>query len=701
MTTEKFDVVVIGAGLGGLSAAGYMAKAGKSVLVLEHHTVPGGYAHEFRRGHYRFDVSLHVLDGAGPGNWAYPVLSDLGVLDQVAFHRLDPFYTAHFPEHEITVPADPLAYEAELVRLFPYEADGIRGLIDAMIEVFYEVRRYIADGELGRRPPFKEIPAKYPHMLDAMTQSWGDFMTQYLNDSQLQAVFSVLWPYGGLPPSTLNAATFIFPVMSFHLFGAYYPEGGSQAVSRALEKTITAYGGEIRYRQTVNRIEIRDGMAVAVETEKGLRVEADIIISNANPSDTMLKFVGREYLSESYVRKVELASDKPAVSTLVVYLGLERDLLAEGWPHHELFLIDSYDPDSDYQAMMAGRFEDAGLVITHYNQADPTCAPEGCSVVAIMTLAPWDYADQWGTGGDLAHYSKNPHYLKLKHDAGEKLLTRAEKHLPGLREAIKYMEVATPLTNHRYSLNPGGSIYGIEPAANAYLESLSEKTPISNLFMTGAWIHGGGMCIALLSGKVTARTVRAYLDGEEIATLMGIDFPLPEEDDSSPAEVSDEVKPVDVEIPAVTLTAVGSGRKVALREIGVPAVLIFHTQETEPVGSAVNQAIREEYALASSVMVVNVADLHGVPRPFHKIAERVMRKAYQETASQLPQEMPAEEYVVILPDWDGAVTRAAGLRNVNETAGVIVLDHAGDVMGVYQGDDPASAALALLAKVGT
>ena len=78
MSTEKFDVVVIGAGLGGLSTAGYLAKEGKKVLVLEHHSVPGGYAHEFRRGKYRFEVSLHAIDGAGPGGWAYPVLKDLG-----------------------------------------------------------------------------------------------------------------------------------------------------------------------------------------------------------------------------------------------------------------------------------------------------------------------------------------------------------------------------------------------------------------------------------------------------------------------------------------------------------------------------------------------------------------------------------------------------------------------------------------------
>ena len=169
------------------------------MLLLEHHTVPGGYAHEFRRGHYRFEVSLHAVDGVSPGGWAYTILQGPGILDAIKFHRLDPFYAIRFP-----------------------------------------------DEKLG--------------------------------------------------------TAYILPWVSFHLFGGFYPEGGSMAISRALETIIKQHGGEIKYRQTVTRIELKDGKAAAVETEIGLRAEAEIIISNAKSPDTLLKFVGRENLPPDYVK---------------------------------------------------------------------------------------------------------------------------------------------------------------------------------------------------------------------------------------------------------------------------------------------------------------------------------------------------------------------------------------------------------------
>jgi prolycopene isomerase len=700
MSTETYDVVIIGAGLGGLTTAGYLVKQGKRVLVLEQHTIPGGYAHEFRRGNYRFEVSLHALDGLAPGSWTYPILMDLEVFDKVAFKRLDPFYTVRFPEHEVTAWADPIRYEAELIRHFPHEADGFRSLIDQMQVMFYELRRFVEDGKLNRLPTLETFAATYPNMLDSMNRSWQSYMEEHIEDPQAQGVFSTLWPYYGLPASQLSAATFILPWVSYHFFGAYYPEGGSMAMSRAIERMIKEYGGDIRYKQTVTHIEMRDGLAVAIETDTGLRVEADAIVSNANAPDTLLRMVGREHLPPNYVNKVE--REPPAISNLVLYLGLERDLWDEGWQHHDLFIADTYSTEDAYEKMLAGKFDEAALAVTYYKQADPTCAPDGSCVLAIMTLAPWDYANEWGTGGNLDNYSKNTDYLKVKQEAGEQLLANAERHIPGLSRGIKHREVATPLTNLRYTLNPGGSIYGsIQTIDNMYSTRLNAVTPIPNLFLAGAWVMGGGMSPAMLSGRDTAGLVQQYLAGEEVKPLI---MPSPTSSETPTEEEETIEEPVPVihtgptngTLPSITLTAIGSKRKIALHNIGRPAVLVVHTQETSDVSEAVNFAVDKKYDLVSEVMVASIVDLKIVPRPFRIIAEKAMTKSYQEVVDRLPEGLSGEDYVIILPDWDGSVTRALGLKKVNRTAAVVVTDESGAIVGTYQGNEPTTAALSLL-----
>ena len=702
---EKFDAVVIGAGLGGLSAAGYLAKAGKKVLVLEHHTVPGGYAHEFRRGKYRFEVALHTLDGAAPGGWAYSALKDLEVLDQVHFHRMDPFYTARFPKHEVVAHADIVQYETELVRLFPHEREGIHGLIADMVETYWQVRRFAAEGEAGIRPPLEKMPALYPKMLAAMSISWDEYMNQFIQDAELKAVFSTLWGCYGLPPEKLNAAVFIFPWVSYHLVGAYYPEGGSKAMSRALEATFKKFGGEVRYKQTVNKIEIKDGRAVAVETEKGLRVEADVIISNANSPDTLLKFVGREHLPADYVRGIEEA--KPSVSNFVLYLGLDRNLRSEGWTNHEVFVAEGYDSNKDFQAAMDGKFERTAISITNYDIADPDCAPEGGSVLNIFSLADWNTENQWGTGGNLENYSDNPQYNELKNAATEALLDRVEKIIPNLRKSIKYIEAGTPITNWRYSRNVGGAIYGTEQTVdNAYTTRLNAKTPIKNLFLTGAWTFGGGMSAALLSGRDTSRMVIGYMDGTPVTLMTAPNMdenesPLPAAPTTAPVKQAvTNVSTSSTSAPAVTFKAAGSGRQVTLNAIGKRSVLLFHTADTSEDAERINKAVRavDEYQACTSITIANVVDLHSVPKLFHSFAEKSMRDSFDKASRSIPKGQDPQDYVIILPDWDGKTTKGFGLGDTSKVVGLAVLDEQGGVVGTYQGNEPERNALELLQK---
>jgi all-trans-retinol 13,14-reductase len=294
---------------------------------------------------------------------------------------------------------------------------------------------------------------------------------------------------------------FALIINSYHTSGAWYPKGGSQAMSRAIVEGITAHGGEVRFRNRVTRIEVNDGRAIAVETDRGLRVEADVVVSNASPSATV-SIVGRDHLTDEFLTGVD--RDVPAMSNLVVYLGLDRDLAAEGWDYHEFFLSDGYDMDADYAAMVSGDFSKTGMVIANYTDADPGCAPEGKSVLVMLSLAPWDHENTWGTGGDLTGYSENPEYLRIKEEAADHLIKRAEALIPGLRDSIIVKEIGTPLTNARYGLNPGGSIYGREQTVENMLNRKSPRSSIPNLLFAGAWVGGGGMSAALASGRTAA-----------------------------------------------------------------------------------------------------------------------------------------------------------------------------------------------------
>jgi len=156
------------------------------------------------------------------------------------------------------------------------------------------------------------------------------------------------------------------------------------------------------------------------------------------------------------------------------------------------------------------------------------------------------------------------------------------------------------------------------------------------------------------------------------------------------------------QLPDVTLTAAGSERKVNLRQIGVPAILVFHGQDTGDAALEVNKAVRKQYPTVDEVFIASVIDLRSFPSMFRGMVQPVLEKAYHNAAGRIPAEADPADLVVLLPDWEGSVHDAAGVTGSTEQAAVVVADRSAGIICLDQSENLAEAALSALAGlVGT
>jgi len=152
--------------------------------------------------------------------------------------------------------------------------------------------------------------------------------------------------------------------------------------------------------------------------------------------------------------------------------------------------------------------------------------------------------------------------------------------------------------------------------------------------------------------------------------------------------------------PAVTLKAIGHGRQLTFNAIGTTALLVCVARETSDAAPAVVSAVRERYATADQVLIANIADTRPFPKLIRRVAEQIMKSSYNDAVKNLAPGRIPENYVLIVPDWDGALLGPLGIDDVSKTIAVAVISRSGDLTGVYQGEDPASHALTLLEQAG-
>jgi len=468
----NYDVIIIGAGLGGLTAAAKLAKEGKKVLVLEQHTVPGGCATTFRRGPFTMEVGLHEMDGPGERDMKMRVFNDLGITGSIEFLRVPEFYRFINDRYQVTISHDPDATKETLKTLFPGEAGGI--------DLYFE---HITSMGRGRQSP------------NVRNLSLGDYLDSIIRNEDLKLILLGNLGYFNDDPYTLSLAYYAVAQGSYYNNGASYIRGGSQVLSDYLSQYISSKGGKVLKGSLVTGL-VTEGRKITAAKWKNLRTNelfdesaTEFVAGCALPN--IAGFLDPEAGS---ALMNDIAGQKPGASLLTIYLGFNRPMEEFGNKHYSTFVYgDNVLSQKDIALNNKDSFDRRSFAFVDYNIIDTSLAPEGKGTGSICCI---DYHSTWA---DLSRKD----YLEKKERTIEMFTSRLANMFPGAEKNIGYSEAGTPLTVKRYTLNPEGAVYGF--AQTPLRKPVDSISALINLSIASAWGKtGGGFSGAIMGGYLCA-----------------------------------------------------------------------------------------------------------------------------------------------------------------------------------------------------
>ncbi|NLG27761.1 MAG: NAD(P)-binding protein [Chloroflexi bacterium] len=496
---EHYDVIIVGAGLGGLTAASLLAKRGLGVLLIDQQDRPGGSCTSFRRDDIVFDVGTAMLYGFGekgfkPFRFVLNELEEpLDVIAHATLARMT------FEGREIVFWPDLDRFLDELGDLYPEERDSLRAFYADLWTMYENIvikNEIIAPpSEFSPRQGLRQVlsgPLALFKMQSLLNTSVRTLLDRYFSTPGIIHFFDKLcsaycYCTAAETPAVLAATMYL----DNHYGGVYYPAGGAQMLPNALERAFERYGGQTLYRRLVDEIILsgRPKRATGVRLADGTCIAADRVVANVTVWNLYGKLVRPEHIAPE--RLAWARGLVPTFPSMLLYMLVDRAALPAGVLPWEVFIERAEAIDS------------TDLTLYVNSLVDETLAPAG--QLAITAIAP--NMEPWPAPTDPAYRTQA--YADHKQQAAEGMLAQIEQHYPGFRAHIRELIVGTPTTIERYLLKNGGAVGGPKNSMGQHmLKRLHARSEWRNLYICGdSTVMATGAPATVVSGVGAANVI--------------------------------------------------------------------------------------------------------------------------------------------------------------------------------------------------
>jgi prolycopene isomerase len=503
---SEYDVIVIGAGLGGLTASSLLAKRGVDVLLVEQHYLPGGACTSFVRDDRIFDAGAALIFGFG--QTGYNIHHNLMnyVEEPITVIPRDKFWRLDFAGQPLLFWKDLNKFLKELEKLFPDEKEEIHGLY-GFLKDFYA--KYIEGKDLLTPPSEMSIGAKLKLFFSSplrvmklsrlLSMSAYDLMSPYLKSQNLVQFFDKLcgsYAYTNMKETPALMALTMFT--DNHAGGTYYVAGSAQTYTNTLEKAIERYGGTVLYESLVDQIIFEDARASGVRLVDGTIVGAKKVLSNATVWNLYHNLIPQEMVTEE--QKAWADGLIPTYPAMVLYAAVDKNVFPD-----DINAVEYYVRDLKQIEM-----GDITLYIPSVD--DHSLGPPDEHIITMFSPAP---NQNWPRPFEKSY--QTPEYEREKKKRAELILDEVEKRIPGLKSGIRKLYIATPSTIERYTLKNWGSVGGPKQMVGQDLtRRLPAKTPWRGVYACGdSTTMGMGMPAATASGFGAANVILRALKKKE------------------------------------------------------------------------------------------------------------------------------------------------------------------------------------------